>query len=68
MFFGSVQSSGSPASGERPGSIDGNITTATTAMVAKQKLYQGNDSYQLTKKGTIFMKRVTMKKLSNGLK
>ena len=57
MFFGSVQSSGSPASGDRPGSIHGNITTSTTAMVAKPELYQGNDSSSAYQKGNYFYEK-----------
>ena len=57
VFFGSVQSSGSPASGDRPGSIDGNITTATTAMVAKPELYQGNDGSSAYQKGNYFYEK-----------
>lgn len=53
VFFGSVQSD-SPSSGDRPGSIAGNITTATTAMVTKPELYQGKDSSSAYQKGNYF--------------
>jgi len=57
VFFGSVQSSGSQASGDRPGSIHGNITTSTTAMVAKPEPYQGNDSSSAYQKGNYFYEK-----------
>jgi tetratricopeptide (TPR) repeat protein len=57
VFFGSVQSAGSSASGDTPDSIGGNITRPTTATVAKPETYQGNDSSSAYQRGNYFYEK-----------
>jgi hypothetical protein len=57
LFIGSVQSAGSPASGEMVVSITGNITTNTSAFVAKPELDQGDDRSSAYQKGKYFYEK-----------
>ena len=57
LFFGSLQLSSSPARGDIVSSITGNISTNTSAFVAKPELDQGDDSSSAYQKGKYFYEK-----------